>query len=83
MIDVSKTEAYGGFQSLTVRAAIARIIFPLSPGDHTVISDVRSLRGTIIPKHTIQVVIKQIAPKDWTITTQTLIGNEVIVRRIK
>lgn len=82
MINVATAEPYGDYPALTVRAALAPYILPLTPGTSVTIGGVQGLNGQIIPCHTVQVHIHQITPPGWVIVTRTVADGDLLVRRI-
>jgi hypothetical protein len=82
MINVATADPYGDYPALTVRAALAPFILPLTPGTSVTIGDVQGLNGEIMPRHTVQVHIGQIAPPGWVIATRTVADGQLLVRRV-
>ena len=81
-IDVRDAAAYGNYPALTIRAALAAIITPLSPGDSITLGTVRGLTGERIKRHTLQVHLRQITPGGWHLVTRSLGENEILVKRV-
>jgi hypothetical protein len=80
-INVATSKPYGDYPALTVRAALAHFILPLAPETSITIGDVTGLNGTVIPRQTVQVHVRQITPPGWVLVTRT-VPDGLLVRRV-